>query len=295
MERTNLSIRRWSQRSFVIALALVGSLAVGVPRAGATVWQLDDLNSVARIDSQAPRGVFNWVVDGVDHMRQQWFWFRTGTMTREFSLDNLALSAEQRSLSRTHLELLYTSPAVVSAESFEILVKYDLTGGSLASHTADLAETIRIRNLGTTPLTLHFFSYSNFNLNNTAANDTVQQLNANTVRQSDPAFIIAETVGTPPPDSFEIATANTTLNSLNDASETTLNNNAGPVVGNGEWTWGWDFTIGVGGTAFISKDTVVRPVPQPLSLLLLGSGLVALALWGRRCLTRGAGTAGAFC
>ncbi|MFN7021868.1 MAG: hypothetical protein ACK4WH_11145 [Phycisphaerales bacterium] len=57
---------------------------------------LSDRNSVVRIDDSSPAGMFDWVVDGTDHLFQQWLWLRVGGDTAEIvgSLFNTARQSD---------------------------------------------------------------------------------------------------------------------------------------------------------------------------------------------------------
>jgi hypothetical protein len=247
---------------------------------------LIDINSVVNIETQSQLGVFDWQVDGVDHLQKQWFWYRVGATGPEKSIDTLV----QTGIAVTDtnpftdpgfdtLSVLYSDPG----GAFDINVKLTLTGGAVGSKTSDLGEQITITNKVGGTLDFHFFQYADFDLNLTAGDDTAQQINANTVRQSDPLGILSETVGTPAPSHVEIALFPTTLTKLNDTDPTQLSDASGPVTGNATWAWQWDFALtGLNSNLLISKDKQIKPsVPQPMSLLILGLGLVAIAVWSR--------------
>jgi hypothetical protein len=79
-------------KSLVFAAAFGLSLwAAG--RAQATLVTLSDLNSTVNIDTGSQAGVYNWTVDGTDHLFQQWFWYRIGSTGPESSIDTLTQTA----------------------------------------------------------------------------------------------------------------------------------------------------------------------------------------------------------
>jgi hypothetical protein len=107
--------------------------------------------------------------------------------------------------------------------------------------------------------------------------DTVEQINANTVRQTEGNLVLQETVGTPAPDHVEMANHPETLLRLQDDTITTiLNDNVGPVSGDVTWAWQWDFLIAPGDSVIISKDLRMQVVPVPAAAWLFGFGLVSL-------------------
>ena len=225
----------------------------------------------------------NWTVDGVNHMFQQWFWYRVGN-NPEASIDTLALikgGVTDTNFDGDNDTLYLKYGNDQAATRYTVEVRIALDGGSAGSRLSDIAEQITIKNTGSSSLDFHFFQYVDFDLGGDGApNDTVQLVNANTVRQSDPDWTVAETVDTPPADGFELDFWAATRNKLNDGAATTLGNalGAGPV-GPGDVTWAfqWDETISVGGAFQISKDKNITLIPEPATLgLLLVGGLALL-------------------
>ena len=257
------------------AACLVVSVRL-VPAANAgPVYVLTDGNSSASWDLTpgAQIGMYSWLVDGVQHDQQQWFWYRIGN-TPEASYDTLPLTASGTSDTNFDgkAETLF---AQYTAASFKTSFTFVLTGGTAGSGASDIGESIKIQNTTGSPLDFHFYQYTDFNLAATPANDSVLIVSNNLVRQTDGSgIVINETVLTPPATHHEAALVPFTLNRLNDGVATTLNDVAASGPGNVTWAYEWDVVIPAFGSLLISKDKNIHIVPEPSALLL---GLFAAA------------------
>jgi PEP-CTERM motif len=270
----------------ILGLLKIGVLLLGVALvtpADATMFTLTDLNSSAQIHDASQSGMSSWTVNGVNQLAQQWFWYRTGSSGGQSSIDTLPLLAATASDTNGNGQLDTLFLSYGSTSGLQIDVRYTLRG--TASSGSDMQEQINITNNSTSTLDLHFFQYTNFNLNGTPAGDTVSLINANTVRQSKSGALISETVATPAANHYELGLTTdspNTLTRLNSGGPITLLDGAttrGP--GDATWAFEWDRSLAPGATLQISKDKNLQ-IPEPGTLTLIAMGFVGLAFLRKR-------------
>jgi hypothetical protein len=258
---------------FVRRLFMVGGLLAGASAVQAMPLFLGDNNATALIDTQTQAGQFNWMVDGVNHLNKQWFWYRTDAMPQEMSIDTLtqigAITTDTNPFVDARpdtLDVLYSDPA----QRFHIEVGLHLRGGLANSGKSDLAEQISIRNLTNAPLTFHFFQYVDFDLDGSPLGDEINFPADNTVvQQKAGGSWVAETVITPRSSHHETHLVPITLDKLNDGLPTTLDDANVEGPGNVAWAFEWDVVIPAGGEFQISKDKQIVPDVSTLAMLTL--------------------------
>ena len=272
------------KRSFYL-LAVCALVAI-LPAAafGTASYTLTDGNASVKISPMAITGMDSWTIDGpVDHLDTQWFWYRYGGMTRELSLENLdaapTIVATANSLTAT-----YADNAVSITVAYEL--SYDGPGASTVK------EDITIVNNTAGLLDLSFFQYSDFDLGGTAAGDEgnlvpsspeflrAQQWEDVTVGLVE-LFVDRELTTVTPANHGAIVLGDSLFNLLEDNNVDTLSDVAGPVgEGDVAFAFQWDYTLGAGAAALISKSKTlaVTTVPEPgvAGLLLVGLGLLAV-------------------
>jgi hypothetical protein len=273
----------------LFALLCLSAVAGALP-VQAAVLTLTDQNSVVNMDDTSSAGVFQWSVDGVNQLFQQWFWYRIGATGGELPINSLgAPTGGTTSANSATFSYLGTSGLAAT-------LSYNLTGGAPGSGASDLGESIRLVNTSGQSMDLHFFQYSDFDLNGTTSGDVVQFINSFTVDQykitGGTKETLQETVATPAANHFEGNFFAATLNSLNDGNPTTLSDSpaVGTPLGPGDMTWAyeWDRTLAPGGQLIINKDKgiSVEPVPEPTSCILSVFAGICLMLrasrWCRR-------------
>jgi len=163
-------------------------------------------------------------------------------------------------------------------------INYKLTGG--VGYDSDILESISVKNNTASPFSLHFFQYSDFDLDGSPLGDTVtieQDLDFGgywRATQTKLASQLSETITAPNATRAEAAFQGVILNEFL-LPGYNLNNNLGPV-GPGDVTWGlqWDFTVAGGATVDIFKDKrlEVAPVPEPTALGFVALGLAVFLL-----------------
>ena len=266
-----------SKKIRLLGLTVAAALLASVSQAAVTPVTMSDLNSVAIVDVDSNAGMFQWTVGGVNQLAQQWFWYRIGSSGAVQPINSIGPAIWNQSAGTNTLSTSYGNAQL------SVNIDYILTGGT--GGDADIVESISVKNNTASPLDLHFFQYSDFDLDGSPLGDTITISGSPgsgfywQATQTKLASQLSETITSPYATRAEAAFQSQILNEFLIPGYN-LNNNQGPV-GPGDVTWGlqWDITVTAGATFDIFKDKRldVSPIPEPSTLALLGLGLAALA------------------
>jgi hypothetical protein len=166
-----------------------------------------------------------------DHMFQNWWWYRTGTDTREFALSNLTAFEQPQA---NTVSLTYEE----SGLRYEI--NYTLTDAG--DNQAVVVAQLTITNATSTPIELNLFNYSDFDMEQSAGSDRGELVRPGYIRvyETNTAHIVAAET----PFAWQIGAFPSVRNLLTDTDIDNLNNSGSPF-GPGDFTgaFQWQFTL----------------------------------------------------
>ena len=134
------------------SLLLAGFILLAAVSLRAADVTLSNLNTTVIIDPDSPAGIKSWVVDGVSHLKQQWFWYRIGTNLPALSIDTLTNRTVTQPNAR-QVEIVCQNAEV------RITISLALLGGGTGSRAADLSYGLTLENLKTTNIVLHLLDH----------------------------------------------------------------------------------------------------------------------------------------
>jgi hypothetical protein len=270
------------RRSF--SCALLSLLFTGfVFQAQAQIYAFSNLNSVVKVDTSSSAGLYSWEVDGVDLVNRQWFYYRIGSTGPEYAINTIGTPTVAHTNDST-LDVVYAN------SSFSVSLHYMLTGYGDGSGNSGMVLTFAVKNISTTSLAgLHFFQYTDYDLNVSGQDDLVQFFSGagaryNKAIQTSSSYGITNSwlQGATGPK-VEAALAGVTLPKLSDGNPTTLSNTPNVVSGNLTYAMQWDLSSLGSGSALSVTETITLRVPEPSCLALAAFVFLFYSLFRRRC------------
>ena len=223
----------------------------------------------AKVDDSTPyTGMYSLIVDGIERLYRQWFWYRIGPAGKEASLDSLSLTSATPPTTTTPntLTLKYTLPSV-----FEITVSYLLTYP--AGGNARLQKYITIQNISDSGLDYHLFEFTDLEITDLPIqNDNIEAVGSKIYQNGEQIDGSAVTIvheSTPPPDRYDFDNMDIyILPEMNDDSPTDLSIPQTTYVYGEDMQFGlqWDISIPAGqSVSFTINDDLYYTLPVTAS------------------------------
>lgn len=253
--------------TLIVILIAFGSLAyAAVP---ITLTDFLGPNSVVNIDPSSQAGVYEWLVDGVNHINQNSYWFRIGNG------DITPITALGAPTIMPMLDMM--CDVLYSGDLFDVQISYMLMGAAENSGQSDIAQIVSITNKSEDIIDLHLYEYLNLDLNGMSSGQT-GDMNDSTFTQTlgtTESMLSLLTI----PDLIEVGDAATLLGKL--GSNGTFVDNA-HYEGDVACVFQWDVLLNE--SWMMSQDNALfggAAVPEHSTLVAL-AGMIGLVPLIRR-------------
>jgi len=263
-------------KHIAIAAASIAAIAGAASAQTTDPVVISDGNATA---SFSESGQIGWTIEGTSQLFDQQFFFRRDDdnetpFERPVDSQNLQFVGNFTTDTNPFADDRNDTFASLYRDGLglEIETRFSIRGGESGSGRGDLAEQIIIRNTSSQRIGVTFFQYVNFNLGGDAFDDVGELVSANTIQQSDEQFTVSETVVTPAPTAFEVASNDSISSMLNDENVDDLGMQD-TFSGDVAWSFQWDIELAAGGSFIITKDKSIVPAPGALALLGVAGGL----------------------
>lgn len=260
----------------LVALLILPSFAPAASEAAPVL--LEDGVAFVDVDPASQDGLTAWTVNGVQHVRTQWFWLAP-VGAPETSLDLVhSVATPSDAGGDGHDETL---DIAFDGQSSTYLadLRYALTGSAPSATDASAFSQLSIEltiQATQAPLHLRLFQYGDVDL--LGSYDDDEALFAAGIATATDASGLAswESSWDLAPTAVDAAVYDATLASLNDGAPTAL---TGSASASGDVTLAamWEFEIPAGGSFTLRQTQTIRVVPEPGVALLLALGLAGLA------------------
>ncbi|WP_298270091.1 hypothetical protein [Geobacter sp.] len=260
----------------IIKFLLFAVWAFWVGEVGAVVWIMTSGASTASIDDAASCdptaplcGLYSWLANGGQEvMYQQWFWYREGENGPEAQIQTLTPGTPSSTADSVTLPF--------AAADFDLSVTWKLADGAAGSGRSTITKTVTVTNRKSTPLTLHLYHYSDFDLDQSSSGADLAQVVEGVGAVQTKAYGAGTLVqsATMPPSRFDVDNSGFgTFSTLNDGEPTPLSNFPGPLpAGDMNFTLQWDLTVPVGGSTSFDIVDRIEPTSTPVLSLVHGGG-----------------------
>jgi hypothetical protein len=244
------------------------------PAALAAPILLEDGVSFVTVDRESQDGIGAWTVQGVQHVRQQWFWFGSDA-GGETSFDTWpSVFIPRDETGDGVIDTVDVATLMLDSPGIRVSLTATPIGGA-SEYTATLVTDIYLHG-GNTGATVRLFQYTDVDLMGSYADDEALFTGASAFVTDASGLGLWESSWDLLPSAVEVAIWDGTLASLNDAAPTTL---SGSTSASGDVTIAamWEITIPAGELFTLRQTQTIRVVPEPGVAMLLALGLAGLA------------------
>jgi len=258
-------------RFIAAAAALLAAAVLFAPKAArATLVTLQSDNSTVQLNTTSngnpsQNGVYNWEINDVNQIIQQWFWYRLSNTGPASDLTTLTQVGSPTLLNTSGGAGDNYASINYAGSGFTLNLQYLLIGGAAGSSSSDLEAIINIDNTGGKTLDFDLVNYNNFSPANNSGLRGVTIANGNTADESILSGELAQVLVSPSSTQYDAAAAGL-LAGLNSGSLIPLPDNGSTSGADPAFAFGFDLTIAPHSSSVISADEqLTAPVPEPAS------------------------------
>jgi hypothetical protein len=253
-----------------IAATLLALLLPDVPAAGVS-FELSDRNSVVWITPDAgdffePPGVFEWTVDGVNHVWEMLWYVGVDGGPRDLinsfdlvstNVQDLNGQAGDDTITANYAYSDLFDPNVVLNATQVV----QLTGGAAGSASSSLAQSLTLQNAGAVPVTLQLFAYADLDVGADTFNN-VTQIAGNTAEQTGQGYRVTEAVSLGA--NHWMAAPSPDVSNLIAFSSDNLDGSTGPFTDDGSYAFQWNRTLAPSESVTLNRvANATLDVPDP--------------------------------
>jgi hypothetical protein len=274
--------RVWLYQNTLIAILLAGA----VVHNEAATYTIGARNTSMQIDLAG--GITQWTINGVNQLNLQSFYYSVGagSATSIYTLALVSGPTFTTNISKTIMSL----DATYADSTISVGTLFSLQSSPIGSAKATLTQTLTINNLLTTTQVFHFYQYSDFDLGGASGNQNVQffdngsgqyyqVVQTATSGTTLTGLVTAVSGGISAQSEVQAGLCDGNKFGLGSGNPVTLDNTLSAGLDNVVYAYEWDVTLAPGASLTISEIQTV--VPEPSSVALVASGMLALA-WLRR-------------
>jgi hypothetical protein len=274
--------RVWLYQNTLIAILFAGT----VVQSEASIYTIGARDTSLQIDLAG--GLSQWTIDGVNQLNLQSLYYSVGSgpTASIYTIGIPSVPSITTNLSHTTVSL----DTAYANSTIGVDTLFSLQSSPIGSGKATLAETFTINNLSATAQVFHFYQYSDFDLGGVSGGQSLQfssngsgqqyqvvQTGSGTILTG---LVTAVTGGSFGQSEVQAGLFDGNQFGLGSGNPVTLNNTLTAGPGNVDYAYEWDATLAPGSSITISEIQTV--VPEPSSVALVASGMLALALLYRR-------------